>query len=248
MSDVLRKARRTYRDEGGVSLLKKGFRFGYDNYVRPSLPRRTVSYNGVPVRAAHLGDSLIPWHEMDIPGYEDALVRGIRQHAEKGDSVVIVGGGWGVSTVVAANQVGEAGTIITFEGSREAAKRVNETVFLNQVSDQVEVQHTVVSNAFSLRGEADGAQVLPPSELPDCDMLVLDCEGAESSILKEMTAYPNKILVETHGMLGSPKSEIQECLRSNCYQIRTTRIAEKRLQDFCRQNGIYVIGADRTTS
>lgn len=247
MSNTLRKAQRTYRNEGGIQLIKKGVRFGYDHFIRPLLPRRTVSYNGVPVRAAHLGDNLIPWHEMDIPGYEDALVRGIRQHAKEGDSVVIVGGGWGISTVVAANQVGESGTVTTFEGSYEAAKKVTETASLNHIIDQVAIQHAIVAQALSLRGSEGGAKIISPEELPECEILVLDCEGAELSIIEEMSINPKTIIVETHGMFGASEAEVKQRLDTREYNILSTKVAEERFRTSCEEDGIYVLIAEHSS-
>lgn len=241
MVNVLRKACRVYVDEGSHTLIRKGLQFGYDNYVRPLLPQRVVSYNGVLVRASHLGDALIPWQNTDVSEYEDTIIQGIRQHTRKGDTIVIVGGGWGVSSVVAAEQVGDSGKVITFEGSRDAVEKVKETADLNGVADRISVRHAVVSQAISLRGEKDSAQVIPPEELPNCNLLSLDCEGAEMSILEEMSIRPGNVIVETHGMYGSPKTSVESQLEEIRYEVLSKDIAEPRIREFCEQNGIYVL-------
>lgn len=243
MSNLIRIAKQTYREDGTFSLLKKGFIYVYDSQLRSILPRQTVLYNGIPVRAGRLGDSLIPWQNTDIPAYESALLRGIRNYTQKEDTVVIVGGGWGVSSVIAATQVGTRGEVITFEGAAPAARNVRETLRLNNISDTVSVEQAVVGEGISLRGDGDGAEMIEPEELPDCDVLVLDCEGAEMSILDCIEIQPRVVIVETHGVYNAPKAEVKHLLESRGYEITDYGIAEERLADTCREEGIYVLAA-----
>lgn len=245
MAALIEKAARTWREDGPVTFAKKSVRFGYDSWVRPLLPKRVVTYNGVPVRASRLGDSLVPWHTRDIPGYESALVEGIRQYVEADDTVVVVGGGWGVSTVVAARQTGTGGQVLTFEGGAETVPRVNETVELNDVDDPVSVRHAIVGKAISIRGEGDDAAVVPPTDLPNCDVLVLDCEGAEIDILEEMEVRPRTVLVETHGMFDAPETAVRDTLDRAGYETVESTVAEERLRDICSENDIYVLFSTR---
>lgn len=119
MAATLEEAVRIFRENGPIKVARRSVQFGYNTWVRPLLPKRVVSYNGVPVRASRIGDSIKPWLTRDIPGYEEALVQGIRQYVEVGDTVVVVGGGWGVSTVAAAKRFGNGGQVITFEELRK---------------------------------------------------------------------------------------------------------------------------------
>lgn len=245
MTTLLRKAVKLYREEGFIRLLTGGIRFGYETAVRPLLPKTTVSYNGVQVRNgdARLGDFLVPWHTTAIPGYEEALIRSIREHAKSGDRVAIVGGGWGVSTVAAARCVGEVGSVVTFEGSESAVKNVKKTINLNNVGEQVVVRHAIVSQAHSLRGEKGEAAIISPEDLPECEVLVLDCEGAEKEILKEIEITPRIFVVETHGMFDAPSEEIKKRIESRGYSITDLRVAEERQKEFCEENDIYVVTA-----
>lgn len=243
MTTILEKAARIWRNDGLATLTKSSVRFGYNRLIRPLLPKRVVSYNGVPVRASRLGDSLVPWQTRDIPGYESALVEGIRQYVETGDTIVVVGGGWGVSTVVAAKQSGIDGQVITFEAGAETFTKVEDTVQLNDVDDRVSIRHAIVARAVSLRGEGDDAQVVSPTCLPDCDILVLDCEGAEIDILEEMEVRPRAVLVETHGMFDAPKVDVCDRLNRAGYKIVESNVAEDRLWDECKEKGIYVLFA-----
>lgn len=241
MTTMLEKAAKVWREDGSVTLARKGIQFGYDSWFRPFLPKRVVSYNGISVRASRLGDSLIPWHTRGIPGYENALVEGIQQYVKSGDTVVVVGGGWGVSTVIAARQSGSNGQVITFEGGAETATKVKDTVQLNDVDDHVSIRHAIVARAVSLRGNSDDAQVVSPTDLPDCDVLVLDCEGAEIDILEEMEIRPWAVLVETHEIFDAPKAAVRDKLECAGYKIAESMVAEERLRDICKENGIYVL-------
>jgi hypothetical protein len=58
------------------------------------------------------------------PFYEFALLRGLKAVVEPGDTVIIVGGGLGVSSVVAAREAGPTGTVITYEGDAKRAATV----------------------------------------------------------------------------------------------------------------------------
>jgi len=243
MAALRKKAVEIWREDGPITLGKKSVRFGYDTWVRPVLPKRIVTYNGVLVRASRFGDSLVPWHTRDVPGYESALIEGIRQHVEIGDKVTVVGGGWGVSTVEAAKQAGTEGQVITFEGGAKTAENVKDTVRLNDVDDHVSVQHAVVGKAISLRGEGGLPEVVPPIDLPDCDVLVLDCEGAETGILREMNIRPRAVIVETHGMFDPPEAVVRDRLDQEGYETIENTVAEERVRDFCEENGIYVVWA-----
>lgn len=241
MAAMRDKVARIWKEDGPITLAKKAVRFGYDILIRPLLPKRIISYNSVLVRASRVGDSLVPWQMSDIPGYESALIEGIQQYVETGDTVVVVGGGWGVSTVQAARQAGTDGLIMTFEGSAESVEHVEDTIRLNDVDDRVSVRHAIVAQAISLRGEDDDADVVSPTDLPACDILVLDCEGAEVDILEEMEVRPRAVLVETHGMFDAPKTTVRDKLDTAGYKITESKIAEDRLPRLCAENGIYVL-------
>ena len=67
--------------------------------------------------------------------------------------------------------------------------------------------------------EGHDAKIMSPRELPDCDVLNMDCEGAELPILEHMTVRPRVILVETHSQFGSPKQKILELLDNKGYDV-----------------------------
>lgn len=232
------------------SRISEFVRYHYKTDVRPRLPRRLTEYNGVAVRASRLFDSVVPFQTgyPDRSAYESALVDGLRERVQPGDDVVVVGGGWGVTAVVAAVQAGPDGHVDVYEGSSEYVDRIHETLKLNGVSDRVSVHHAIVAEEIQLRGSSDGASTLQPSELPPCDLLELDCEGAERKILQafeERETRPRTILVETHGNLGAPSDEVTDRLDSLGYQLVGREPAESAMLDLCLENDVYVLTATR---
>lgn len=178
----------------------------YDATIRTRLPRKVVVYNGVPVRSGRLLDAT------DVkPEYEDSLVEAMRDRIEPGDDVVIVGGGNGVSTVVARRLAGPDGTVSVYEGAAAQVELVRETLSLNQLDEDVTVHHAIVGDARALYDEPGGAKQISPTELPACGVLVLDCEGSEVKILEEAD-LPETVIVETHGVFDAPTEETRELL------------------------------------
>lgn len=98
-----------------------------------------------------------------------------------------------------------------------------------------------MGRAVSLRGEGGDAEVVPPTDIPYCDVLVLDCEGAEIDILEEMKIRPRAVVVETHGMFDAPEAAVRDRLDQAGYEIIESMVAEERLRDLCKENGIYVL-------
>ena len=80
--------------------------------IRPYTPRVKNTYNDVCVERYHLIDKLHPNRRTtDRPLYEDTLVAETKQRVSSGDTVVILGGGLGVTTVHAAREAGPAGEV-----------------------------------------------------------------------------------------------------------------------------------------
>lgn len=186
----------------------------YDWSIRPWLPRKVGVYNGVPVRNLRLFDRIDEYSE-----YEQSLIDAIRTRVSPGDTVVIVGGGFGVSSIVAARIAGSEGQVITFEGARDRHDLLGETARLNKVHETITYHHAVVGEEIHLLGKSKGAPQVSPSNLPECDVLVMDCEGAEISILTEYNSRPHTTIVETHGFLGAPENIVRKLLAENEYRV-----------------------------
>lgn len=170
----------------------------YNNVIRDRLPRKFAVYAGVPARGARLFDVTD-----QFPHYKPGLLSAIEENVEDGDHVELVGFGRGVSTV----KILEAGAahVTAHEASQEMIAIGNETLQVNGIQDDaVTVNHTLVGEAIDVYGGAETATVVSPSQLSDADVLVLDCEGAESSILDALGRRPETIIVETHPECGVP--------------------------------------------
>ena len=201
----------------------------YNYFVRPHLPSKIGVYNGVAVR------NRVKLFDIDdeFSEYEEALVASLRNNVQTGNKVCIVGGGLGVTSVVAANQVGTSGHVRVYEASEQQVNIVEDTIKLNQVENRVEVKHAIVGSYFEESieryGETGHSTQIPPSELPECDLLELDCEGAELEILDQMEIQPRKLIIETHGFLNAETDNVIDIIENRGYNIESNvpYLAEK---------------------
>lgn len=199
----------------------------YDNTVRHVLPRKLGVEHGVARYNCRLFD-----RTRISESAEEALLEGLSRHVRLGDSVVIVGGGRGVSTVVAARR---ADRVRVYEPVSERVDRVEETASLNFVSDTVEIHHARVGEIRdTMDGDPSGAGVVSPTELPECDVLELDCEGAELEILENIRIRPRAIVVECHGCFGAPEDAVRAELERLGYTIVSC-------EDDAPERGVYVL-------
>jgi hypothetical protein len=80
------------------------------------------------------------------------------------------------------------------------------------------VEHAVVGDAVGVYGD-DAGPILAVGQLPECDVLEMDCEGAELGILRAMVIRPRAVLVETHGNVGGSSSEVAVSLGRLGYRV-----------------------------
>lgn len=229
---VLADVRRVWRSEGPAAVVLKAFA-SLHRRIRPYVPEKDYTVmNGVKVREpeyenSKFFDEIVPWpvHRSD---YKGANVAGIRENADPGDDVIIIGGGFGVTTAVAAEQVGPNGLVRSYEASPERADKVRRTVESNRLADRCEVVEAVVGRANVVAGQADEKTIeethqratqLSPSELPDCDLLEMDCEGAELTILRELSHRPRTIVVESHPERGVSDQALETELQEMGYEV-----------------------------
>jgi hypothetical protein len=113
---------------------------------------------------------------------------------------------------------------------------VRETLRLNQIYHRTSVEHAVVGSAIDIYGDLEGARHVHPTDLPACDILELDCEGAEIEILQQLSISPRTIIVETHAHLDAPEADVRAELDRLGYDIveRGIEMAEK---------GVFVLTA-----
>jgi precorrin-6B methylase 2 len=201
----------------------------YNALIRPHLPQKVAVHNGIPARTAGLFDTTDQRTEWEKP-----LMAAIRSHVKSGHNVVEIAGGLGICTAAAAQHVGNEGTVTTFEADDDRVEKLAETVSLNKLSNRVTIRHAIVGELeIDIESNAD---VIPISDVPNCDVLILDCEGAETRILDEYVEKPKYVLVETHGFLGSSREEVSELLHSQGYEIIETNALDE-------SKGVYVLTA-----
>lgn len=219
----IKKGKRLIKEQGFSGLVKAViFKLLIKWFGIPS--RKIAIFNGVAVRGASL------YSKIEIfPEHEAQLISAIRNHVKCGDKALVIGGGSGASTVVVAHQVGNTGTVISYEGNKNSFARVKDTINLNKVDDRVEVYHTIVEKPVYLLGEIGNPPTLAAKDFPDCDVLVMDCEGAEIPILENMIIKPRLIIVETHPTLNAPKEETIKILHNLGYDIISTNTRDKSL-------------------
>ena len=213
MTSFNKKIKRLYREHGFSGLIEAViFKFLGKCFNVPS--RKIAVFNGIAVRGAsfHSKTDIFPEHEAE-------LISAIRNHIKNGEKVLVIGGGSGASTVAVAHQIGNNGSIIAYEANKNSAARTKETINLNKVDDRVEIKHAIIEKPVYLLGDLGNPPLIPASDFSECDVLVMDCEGAELPILQNMKIRPRLIIVEAHPLLNSPKEDVVKLLDTLGYKI-----------------------------
>jgi len=200
-----------------MSTLKATVQTAYNSLIRKRLPKRLGVKSGVAVRADRLLDTT--WIDQTV---EEPCVDAHQRHVRPGDDVVIIGGGWGVTPVHAARQGGD---VTVFEAASEHVDIVAETARLNQASDAISVEHALVGDAVDVWGD-DVGRTVAPADLPACDVLEIDAEGAELSILDGLTIRPRVLVVEYHPPLGVDRVAVVAALDELGYTIVEEAVEE----------------------
>lgn len=223
MTSSIKKGKKLYNEHGLSGLIEAvAFKFLAKCYHIPS--RKIAVFNGIAVRGASL------YSKIDIfPEHEAELISAIRNYVKNSEKALVIGGGSGASTVVVAHQVGNTGNVVSYEGNKNSVARVKETINLNKVDDRVEVHHTIVEKPVYLLGDIGNPSTILAKDLPDCDVLVMDCEGAELPILQNIKIRPRLIIIETHPSLNSPKEKAIKLLDKLGYDIISTVARGKSL-------------------
>jgi hypothetical protein len=267
---MFHKMRDIVKAQGVWSLAGRSVAYTYRRGVRPFIPSKPICYAGVPTcYDRKWSDRLVPaaWvlgtgdpgdqpsyrettftDELsfeatfrDQPDYEATLVAGLNEMIKPGDSIVIVGGGVGVTAVIAGLRTGPSGSVQVFEGSRQYVRLIQRTAARNRVRN-IGVHHAIVAKAIDVYGgESDVGTVMPPSKLPPCNVLQMDCEGAEVQILREMIIQPSVILVETHGPFGAPTDLVASLLERRGYVVSDRGVADPRIAERCTKQDIRVL-------
>lgn len=188
----------THSDSPGLAALgRRAVQTIYDRTVRPRLPRKLAYCNGVFARRVRLFDS-----SDHRPEYQAQLLGAIREHVREGDRVLDVGGGYGVAAVAAARAAGPDGHVVSMDAAAERVADIRETAAINGVADRISAEHAQVGPDRDVWGDATAARRTAVVGLPDCDVLVLDIEGAEAEVVPSLPLdapdAPRVVIVEVH--------------------------------------------------
>lgn len=208
--------KRAVRRDGVITLFGKG----YEATIRPILPAKSdglIKMNGVKLR---YNDSRILDSFIGMPCYENEEVQAIHNYLKQGDSVVEVGAGRGVTTVHTAQEIGSNGKIIAYEASSDSIEYLKSALELNETPTEIKIEHSIVGGIKNnMIPNTEDATKIDIKDLPDCDVLILDCEGAELEILSNMDIEPRVIIVETHGTFGSPTPRVRDAMADKGFEI-----------------------------
>lgn len=172
--------------------------------------------------------------KVDKLDYEENTISAMKKYVKPGDRVTIVGGGYGVTGIVAMESGGKV-TII--EASKERARTIGEN--WKHYNLKGSIIHGYVGTPISVWGELEGAKKIV--DIPDCDILELDCEGAEKEVLASLKISPGVIIVESHGHLGSSSASVKNQLKNLGYRVTDEMIEEL-------SNDVMVIIGERNGS
>jgi hypothetical protein len=225
----------------------------YRYSLRPLLSAVTpVLYHGTPTGMDHkVLDRVFPTYKQlyeDIPLYESTLIGAITLTVRPRDHVTIVGAGHGITLVFAVNSAGPDGQITCYEASASAIKNSVRTIDRNNLSGRVAFVHAVVGKALSIYGKGLSHHVVDAADLEPCDVLELDCEGAELQILRELSIRPRIILVETHGVYGATTADVAAQLQQMGYIVTDLGPAEPRIPEKCAEWDLRVLKAELADS
>lgn len=138
----------------------------------------------------------------------DGIISAHMKLSQGGDRVVVIGGGDGRTAVAAAKQVGSNGSVLIFEGGDRSYRQIEHLLESKGLSTTCSVHHAVVGPLIDVYGgDCQQALSLPPEDLPQCDILELDCEGSEIEILRRLCIRPRVIIVEIHPFLFPEEPE-----------------------------------------
>lgn len=192
----------------------------YRRKARKHLPETShITHNDVLIaRRRRLFDAFLPedFHRSaDDPDMEGGVVSAHESSTHSGDDVIIVGGGSGVTAVRAARIVGPGGSVRVFEGAEENVERIRQAFELNGVADRSTVERAVVGPSRDVWGDTTSSPRVDPADLPACDVLELDCEGAELEVLRTLEFVPRVVIVELHpwlfdGDVGAVEERLSE--------------------------------------
>lgn len=246
MMDLTQEANRICKQEGFASLFHSATQFlkrnmpknttikkvndrlgkVYKNNIRSRLPvtgmrrRRDIVVGKKRIFDEYLPNQAWTGELNDKPDYKQGTVKLLKDYVNQGDGIVVVGGGYGVTAVQALREAGNEGQAHIYEGSKKQINILEEVMKNKNMSDVSYLNHAIVGEDLGVYDELGDPKIVAPNNLPECDVLELDCEGAEVNILKNLQIKPRVIIVEVHPhkFEESPNAAVK-CLEELGYEI-----------------------------
>jgi len=189
------------------SLLYRIVQLAYNRVLRPHLPATHWVAAGIPVYGSDddpLAPKIVDIGE-NVQSYKPELIAAIKKYVGTDDDVGIVGGGRGVDSIVATRQGGD---VTAYEAAGEMVEIAKKTIEWQALENKIHFQHAIVGEDVEVYGTDIGEKVSPSSL--SHDVLVMDCEGAEKSVIQGLDYLPRVLIVETHPERGmsTKKTEV----------------------------------------
>jgi len=219
-----------YKQKNGIGELVRSIpSFIYRRSIRKILPDNGyVLRNGIEAEQKKVFDSYLPrrFHLMSSnkPNFEQGIISLHHEYTEPGDDVVIIAGGYGVSAVKTAEIIRPGGTITIYEGSKEQLDILQDVLQRHDVNDICNTTFGIVGKEHFTYGGKQTPESIPVSNIQDCDVLELDCEGSEISILENLEISPRVIILEIHPhRFDKPPERVLELIDKLGYEIVAKR-------------------------
>jgi len=214
---MISKIVKAWKDGGLSTVAQRSFNLGYEK-IRTQTPRKDREFNNVTVEG-HILDRFSSLYKMNQPEYEEALVKCVDSFVQEGDKAVIIGGGYGVAAVYTSKAVGEEGDVTVFEAAIKMLRKCRKTLDINNCSN-VETVQGIFYEDKDVWGDFSEAENLNAEDIPESDVLILDCEGVEKDILVDLEQKPETIIVESHKQFDAPKKLVLDLLDRQGYDIQ----------------------------
>lgn len=203
--------------EGGVPLLVQRFFNKAHNRFRGFLPERVFRKAGLKFKG-RLGDYHNSSQAVTGDHWKWEARHAVEEYVDGTDFAAVVGAGEGLTPTHMARN---AKHVEVYEPAAEMIEKTRETLKLNGHENAAVYPWLFYTNSDELIWgdlhprvkEVEGHQ------LPNCDVLELDCEGVELKILQDMTVRPRVLIVEVHEVFGVSFREVRQLVENMGYEI-----------------------------
>lgn len=228
-------------EQGGLRLLlKRATRKAYVSFIKPFMPRKDFRlFNGVKVEENMLFEETLDLTQQNIENFEEKNIEAIQEYLKKDEDITIIGGGYGV-TAKYAHQITEDGNGIVkvIEASKSQIEKMQDVKKWNDLD--IELIHGLVGKEVNIYGEKGQPERIDINEI-DSEVIQMDIEGSECSVLEEMTDGPPKIIIESHGSEGCSSENVENKLKDLDYDTEILG-PERDEQRFVEEDVQIIVG------